>query len=76
MSPYIRITVAHGFAEVGVHTAGVGVLDLGLGTHLWRWDVLYTHVHKACGGRVSHYPMLSQGKVSSELLIHSCWSES
>lgn len=61
--PYIRITVAHGLPEVGIHTSGVGVLDLGLGAHLWRGDMLHTHVHKACGGRrESHYCTLSWGK--------------
>ena len=49
--PYVGVTVTHGLAKVGVHTTGVGVLDLGLGAHLWRGDMLHTHVHKACGGR-------------------------
>lgn len=57
--PYIRVTVAHGLAKVGVHTTGVGVLNLGLGAHLWRRDMLHTHVHKACGGRETHYYTLS-----------------
>lgn len=62
---YIRITVAHGLAKVRVHTTCVGVFNLGLGTHLWRRDVLYTHVHKACGGRrESHDYILSGGEMS------------
>lgn len=48
--PYIGVTVAHGLAEVGVHAAGVGVLDLGLGAHLGGRDVLHAHVHEAWGG--------------------------
>lgn len=44
----IRVTVTHSLAEVGVHTARVGVLNLRLGAHLWRRDMLHTHVHKAC----------------------------
>lgn len=55
--PYVGVTVTHGLAEVGVHTASVGVLNLGLGAHLWRGDMLHTHVHKACGGRESHYTL-------------------
>lgn len=52
---YIRITVTHSLAEVRVHTTSVGMLDLGLGAHLWRGDVLHTHVHEACGGRRGGY---------------------
>lgn len=63
MLTYIRVTVTHGLAKVRVHAASVGMLDLGFGAHLWRWNVLHTHVHKACGGgRGSHhyhwYPFL------------------
>lgn len=46
-SPYVRVTLAHGLPQVGVHTAGVGVLNLCLGPHFWGGDVLHTHVHKA-----------------------------
>lgn len=68
--PYVRITVAHGLAEIRIHTASVGVLNLGLGAHLWRGDMLHTHVHKACGGRrQSHYSTLTGGS-DGELWIH------
>lgn len=59
--PYVRVTVAHGLAEIRIYTTSVGMLNLGLGAHLWRGDMLHTHVHKACGRRrASHYYTLSQ----------------
>lgn len=69
--PYIRVTVAHGLAEVGVHAASVSVLDLGLGAHLWRRDMLHTHVHKACGGEkaVTLHPHGGR-RGSGDVLIH------
>lgn len=59
--PYVRVAVTHGLAEVGVHAARVGVLDLGLGAHLGGRDVPHTHVHEAWGGRESRHPPPSQG---------------
>lgn len=45
--PYVRVTLAHGLPQVGVDTAGVGVLNFCLGPHLRGGDVLHTHVDKA-----------------------------
>lgn len=46
--PYVRVALAHGLPQVGVDTAGVGVLNFCLGPHFWGGNVLHTHVHKAC----------------------------
>lgn len=46
-SPYIRVTVAHGLAEIRIHTTSVSMFNLRLGAHLWRRDMLHTHIHKA-----------------------------
>lgn len=51
------------------------MLDLGLGAHLRRRDVLHTHVHKACGGEKAIIPHPHGGRggegVSGDVILHS-----